>query len=79
MNDMLGFPGTPKADGIYIGRNKTVWNLPSGNELRFEAHPYFEPRGGVPVPDCERLPHWQIDGNPGKWMPGDPIPPGLLE
>jgi RHS repeat-associated protein len=79
MSDMLGTPGTPKPDGPYIGRNKTVWTLPNGDELRFEAHPYFKPRGGKPVPDCERLPHWQIDGNPGKWMPGEPIPPGLLE
>ncbi|HTB96020.1 MAG TPA: hypothetical protein VK716_03360 [Terracidiphilus sp.] len=82
MNDMLGFEGTqvPDVPGLpgfpefgTPGRNKWIWNLAKGVQMRFENHNYFGP--GAPA--CETEPHWQIrvnGKNIGKWMPGDPIP-----
>jgi hypothetical protein len=55
------------------GRNKWIWKIAKGVEMRFEQHPYFGPGAAA----CETEPHWQIKvgkRNIGKWMPGDPIP-----
>jgi hypothetical protein len=84
MNTILGIVGTfaPDKPGLpgpptfgTPGRNKWIWKLNNGNQLRFEAHPYPPYCNGGPR---ETNPHWQINGVPGKWFPGDPIPPGLF-
>jgi hypothetical protein len=78
MNNMLGFPGIPKADGLTtIGRNKTIWKLAKNVVLRFEKHDYPPYCNGGPR---ETNMHWQINDNGtelGKWMPGEPIPTSL--
>ena len=72
MNDILGFEGTPKADGpLTPGRNKWFWDL--GNMLiTFEQHPY-----DVGAPDWHRGPHWHVDW-PGRrharFCPGEKFP-----
>jgi hypothetical protein len=82
MNDLLGFEGEPVPDVPGLpgppdwgtpGRNKWIWKIAKGVEMRFEQHPYFGPGAAA----CETEPHWQIKvgkRNIGKWMPGDPIP-----
>ena len=70
--DVSGAPGPPSFGTP--GRNKWKWKLPNGKTLRFESHNYPPYCNGGPR---ETDPHWQINGVPGKWFPGDPIPPGL--
>ena len=76
MDDLLGQQGERVPDGPnYPGRNKVIWNLANGVQLRFEAHPYFGPGAGPQ----EINPHWQIRvpgrrGTDPKYFPGDKIP-----
>jgi RHS repeat-associated protein len=76
MNDLLGQEGTPVKDlPSTPGRNKVIWNLANGVQLRFENHNYFPPG----LDPGEYVNHWQIrvpgqpKGNP-KYFPGDKIP-----
>jgi RHS repeat-associated protein len=76
MNDLLGQDGTPVPDLPNTpGRNKVIWNLAKGVQLRFENHGYFPPG----VDPGEYANHWQIKvpGQPKgnkKYFPGDKIP-----
>jgi len=76
MDDLLGQEGERVPDGPnYPGRNKVIWNLANGVQLRFEAHPYFGPGAGPQ----EINPHWQLKvpgrrGTDPKYFPGDKIP-----
>lgn len=56
MDNLLGRERTRVPDGNFPGRNKVVWNLAEGVQLRFEAHPYFGPKA---APE-EINPHWQF-------------------